>query len=116
MDVDHRDFDHVGGGALNGGVDGVAFGGAAHGVVLRANVAQVPAAAGDGLDVTVLPGEGDGVVHELPNAGELLEVLVNDIGAFLARDAQALGQTEGGDTIGDAVIDHLGLAPHFGRD
>ena len=33
LDVDHRQLDHVGRGALNGGVNGVALGRAAHGVI-----------------------------------------------------------------------------------
>ena len=116
MDIDHGDLDHVGGGALDGGVDGVALGGAADGVVGGADVADITAPAGDGLDVAVLPSERDRVVHVLPDAGELREILVDDLGGFLARNAQALGQAEGGDAVGDAVIDHLGLAAHLGRD
>ena len=115
MDVDHGELDHVGGGALDGCVDGVALRGAANGVVGGANVADVAAAAGDRLDITMLPREHDRVVHVLPDAGELLEILVNDVAGFLARDAQALGQAEGRDAVSDSEVNHLRLAPHLGR-
>src|SRR2546428_8944691 len=89
MDVDHGDFDHVGGAALDGGVDGVSFGSVADGRIRGANIAKVAAAAGDGLDIAVLARKGDGVLHVFADTSELVEVLVNNVGGFLAPDGQA---------------------------
>ena len=91
MEVNHGEFDHVGRTALNGGIDSVAFGPGADGIVGGTDVADVTAAASDGLDVAALASEGDGVVHVFADAWKLVEVLVNDIGGFFARDAEALG-------------------------
>src|SRR5258708_22088420 len=90
MDIDHRDFDHVRSGALNGSVDGIPLGSPAHRVVRRTNIPQIAAAARDGLDVAMLARKGDGIVHIPANAGELFEILVNDGAGLFARDSQPL--------------------------
>ena len=108
-DLHHGDLDEVGGGALDGHVDGVALGGGADGGVGGTEVGQVAAAAGDGLDVAALAGLRDGVGHVLFDAGILREVAVDEIFRVGARDAEPLRQSERGDAVADAVVDHLRL-------
>src|ERR1051326_2715990 len=90
LDVDHRKFDHVGGGALNRSVDGVALGGAPHGIVRGADVAQIAPTAGYGFDIPMLPHKGDRVIHVSSDAWKLFEILLDDLGAFFAWDAETL--------------------------
>src|SRR5690606_439486 len=104
----------VRGGALDGGVDGVAFGGAADGGVGIVDGGQGAAAAGEGADGAIGAGGGDGLVHVTPDAWVAFEVMADDIGGFGAGDAEALGEAEGGDAVRDAEVDHLGAASHFG--
>ena len=116
IDADHGEFDHVGGGALDGGVHGDALGAAADGGVGGGDVADVAAAAGEGFDVALVFGRGDDVVDVALDAGKLLEVGVDDLAGFLTGDAQALGEAEGGDAVDDAEVDHFGGAAHVGGD
>src|SRR5690242_10888953 len=104
VDVDHGNLNHVGGRALNRSIDGIALGGAAQSVIGGADVADITAAAGDGLHVLIRAGESDGVVHVTTDAGELEEILLNDVAGFGTRDAKALGQAKRGDAVCDAVI------------
>ena len=55
-DADHGEFDHVGGGALDGGVDGGALGVAAEVLVAGIEVGEIAAAAAEGFDVAGLAG------------------------------------------------------------
>lgn len=112
IDADHGEFDHVGGGALDRGVHGNALGAAADGGVGGGDVADIAAAAGEGFDVALFFGRGDDVVDVALDAGELLEVGVDDLAGFLTWDAEALGEAEGGDAVDDAEIDHFGSAAH----
>jgi hypothetical protein len=80
VDAEHGEFDEVGGGALQRGVDGGAFGEAAHVGVARLDV-------GDGADAAevrshrLLAADGfEGLVDEAADAGVALEVAV-DVGA-----------------------------------
>ena len=108
-DAGHGEFDHVGGGALNGGVDGGAFGGGAEGGVLGGDVADESSAAGFGFDVAVFAAEGDGVVHVGFDAGEGGEVGFDDVGGVGAGKVfDALGEAKGGDAVHDAEVDHFG--------
>ena len=112
-DPDHGDLDHVGGGSLNRGVDGIAFGKAADGGVARGDVAQVTAALHHGFNIAVAAGRFDGAVHVSLDIRVFHEILVNDFGGLLARNAQPFGQSEGGNSIDDPEIDHLGIAAHL---
>jgi len=107
--LDHGDFDEVGGGALDGHVDGVAFGGGADGGVGGAEVGEITAASGDGFDVAAFTGAGDGVGHVVFDAGVLGEVAVDERLGVGTRDAKPLGESEGGDAVADAVVDHFSL-------
>ncbi len=91
VDFDHGEFDHVGGGALDGGVDGGAFGVAADVLIGAVDVGEVAAAAAEGCDVALLAGEGDGVVHEFFYAWVLEEVVFDEFGGIGAGDAESLG-------------------------
>src|SRR5579883_242410 len=116
MNMDHRELDHIGGGALDGRIDSVAFGGAADRVVGGADVTQVPAASSDSFNVTVVSGKCDGVIHVFAQPWELFEILVDDFSGLFPRDAQPLGQAKRRYPVSDSVVYHFGFAPHLGRD
>ena len=82
--ADHGNLDHIGRGALDGRVDGVAFGEVAHRSVGSVNVAEVTAATQDGLSVASLLCERDAAVHVFLDAGVFLEILLDDVGSFTA--------------------------------
>ena len=90
-DADHGELDHVGGGALDGGVDGVALGGAADGVVGGVDVAEVAAAAGEGLDVAVLAGVGDGAGPCSRGCRGTAEVGVDDVAPLRCAGCRGAG-------------------------
>ena len=108
--VDHGEFDHVGGGALDGGVDGGAFGVGADGAVAGVDVGEVAAAAGDGFGVAQFFGGLDGGVHKVFDFWVLFPVGFDDFGGIGAGDGEALAEAEGGDAVDDAEVDHLGGA------
>ena len=56
MDADHGEFDHVGGGSLDGHVDGVTLGGVADAAVFGVDVGECAAASTEGLDVAFFAG------------------------------------------------------------
>ena len=114
--VDHGELDHVGGGALDGGVDGGSLGVGADGAVAGVDVGEVAAAAADGFGVAVCFGRLDGVVHEVFDFGVLLPVGGDDFGGFGAGDGEALAEAEGGDAVDNAEVDHLGGAALVGGD
>ena len=116
LDADHSDFNHVGGGTLDRRVDGVALGGGADGAVGGVDVADVAAASGDGFDVAFIPRGFDNAVHAGFNRRILFEIALDNFRSFFARNAQTLGEAEGGDAIDDAEVDHLGFAAHVGRN
>ena len=116
LNADHRQLDHVRGRALDRRVDRVTLSGGADGVIGRPDVAHVAAAPGDRFDEAVLARKSDGAVHIITDAGKLPEVLIDDLAAFFAWDAKTLRQAERGNAVSDAVIDHLGFAPHFSGD
>ena len=93
-DVDHRDLDHVGGRALDRGVDGDALRGRARGAVARVDVAQEAAAALQSLYVLACVRERDRLVHVAADLRILSEVARDDLARFLAGDAQPLCQPE----------------------
>ena len=115
IDVDHGELDHVGGGALDGGVHRDSLGLAAHGGVGAGDVADRAAAFGERLRVTVLFGVGDDLIHEAFDAGELLKVVLDDRGGLGARNAEPLAEAEGADAVDDAKIHHLRRAAHLGQ-
>ena len=53
-------------------------------------------------------------VHVLADAGEALEVGVDEALGVLARDAEVVGEPEGRDAVDDAEVDRLGLAADVG--
>ena len=116
LDADHGNFDHVGCGALNGGVNGVALGAGADHLVAGVDVADVAAASRNGLDEFVLLCKLDGGVEVVLHTGIVGAVLLDDILRLPARNAKALCKAEGGDAIDDAKVHHLGLATHFAGD
>ena len=108
VDADHGELDEVGGGALQGRVDGGALGEASLIGVARRDVWDGADAAELGADELVAADGFEGAVDEGADAGVTLEVLL-DVGAGLALvDAELRGEAEGRDAVDDAEVDGLG--------
>ena len=116
VDPDHGDFDHVGGGALDGHVDGGALGVLAEAGVSGSEVGVGAAAAGEGFGVAFFAGLGDGAIHVFLDGGVFAEVGVDDFGGFGSWDCQPLGKAEGGDAVDDAEVDHFRAGAHVAGD
>jgi len=113
VDANHGELDEVGGGALQGRVDGGALGEAALIGVARRDVWDGADAAEPGADELVAADGFEGAVDEGADAGVTLEVLF-DVGAGLALvDAKLRGEAEGRDAVDDAEVDGLGAVARF---
>lgn len=112
VDADHGEFDHFGGGALDGEVDGGAFGVVADGLVVGEEVWGLAAAAAEGADVALLASVLDGAFHGFADGGVFAEVGLDDVVGFFDGDVEALGEAEGRDAVDDAEVDHFGGAAH----
>ena len=113
VDVEHGSLHHVGGGALDGHVDGHALGGVAALEVARVDLGQVAAAAHQSLGVAALLGRLLGLLDPLGDALEAAEVGVDEGLGVSALHAAALGQAVGGESVDHAEVHHLGDAAHF---
>ena len=80
--VYHCHLDDVGLRALDGRVDGVAFGEASHGGVARCYIGQIASAVVDGLGVALLAAGGDGLVHVCLDAWEGGEIVVDELASL----------------------------------
>ena len=109
----HRNLDEVGGGALDGRVDGVALRRLAQQSVLRVDVADIAAATQQCLYIEVFAGELQRVVQILRDFRETAVVIGDELAGVGLRNLQAVGQPEGGDAVQDAEVDRLGGAPHI---
>ena len=116
IDADHGELDDVGGGALDGHIDGDALGGVAGGEVAGGDFGDVAAAAEEGLGVAALTRLGHGALHIGFDGRVVAKVGVDKLLGLLARDAQTGGQAEGGDAVDDAEVDHLAVAALPGGD
>jgi hypothetical protein len=108
--ADHGAADDVGGAALDRGIDGLAFREHAHVGALVLDRGEVGAAAEDGLDIALFLHLGFHALHIVRNAGEFLEIGVDEGLGLLAGDVELVGQAEGGNPVDHAEIDRLGLA------
>ena len=81
---------HVGGGALHGHVDGVAFGEGASGGVAGVDVGEVAPATEECACVAVRAGELFALLDEVGDGWVLGEVFVDERGGFLAGDGELL--------------------------
>ena len=112
--ADHGPLDDVGGGALDGGVDGGPLHEAAPGRILVGDPRHMAAPAEERRHIAAPPGAFLGAVHVIPDAGIFLEIGIDvDLGLALGN-AELGGQAEGRDAVDDAEIDRLGLAPDHG--
>ena len=116
VDADHGQLDHVGGGALDGHVDGVALGEGASGGVARVDVGQVAAASEQRGGIATFAGPFDTLGDEGADVGILLKILADERRRFAARDGELRGQAEGRDAVENAEVDALGHAPLVGGD
>ena len=115
-DVDHCYFDHIGGSALDGHIDGVAYGELAEASSAAVDVVEVSASAEQSLGVAVLSSKGDVVIDELFYIRILLEIFFDKSCCFFAGDVQLLGKSEGADAIDYSEIDRLSVAALLGSD
>ncbi len=115
MDADHRHFDDIGGGALDGGIDGVAFSHAAYHGIPGVDIAQVAPPSENGLHVLFFACFLHGGFHILLNPRIQLEIAVYQLLSLLAADMEPLCQSPGGNAVYDAEIGSLCAAPHFQR-
>ena len=108
VEGDHGQLDEVGGGALQGGVDGGAFGETPHVGVAAGDVGDGADAAEGGADGAVAADGFEGLVDEGADAFVAVEVGF-DVGfGFLLVDAELGGEAEGADAVDDAEVDGLG--------
>ena len=114
IDAHHGDLDEVGGGALDGRVDGVALGGGPQNAILRIDVADVATTAHERLHVLVLAGEIQCIVQIIRDFRETAEVVGDELLGLGLRNLQAVGETEGGDAVQNPEVDGLGGAAHVG--
>ena len=82
VDTHHGEFDDVGGGALYGCVDGVAFGEGAHGGIARVDVGQIAASAEHSLGVAAFTCQLFATLDILYHGGEGGEVVVDELFGF----------------------------------
>ena len=95
VDACHSNLYYVGGGALDGGVDGVALGISANHGVVAVDVAQIATAVECGLGVTLLAGAVYALLHILMNARISLEITVYEGFCFGATHVETFSQAEG---------------------
>ena len=95
VDACHSNLYYVGGGALDGGVDGVSLGISAYHGVVAVDVAQIAAAVEYGLGVTQFAGAVYALLHILMNAGIGLEIAVYKGFRFGATHVETFCQAEG---------------------
>ena len=110
MDTNHGHLDHIRGRPLDGGVDGVSFGKSPQIGVGRLYITNITPATHEGLHITSTSGRGYGLVHIVFDTRIGSEVLVDEIGGFLPRDAQTLAQAKSGNAINNAKVDCFGLS------
>lgn len=116
VDAEHGDFDDVGGGALDGGVEGGAFGVFAGGAVGGGEFGEVAAAVEEGGGVAVFAGLGDYGVEVVFDAAESVEVVFHDLFGFSGWDVELLGESEGGEAVDESVGEGFDFAAEFGGD
>ena len=112
----HGQLHYIGGGALDGHVQGHPLPEGPEVVVGGLELRQPPAAAHQGGHVPVLLGLGLDVLHVLPHPGEGGQVLVHIVGGLLPADPDVLGQGEVGDAVDDAEVHRLGPAAQLPGD
>ena len=111
----HGQFDNVGRRPLNRGVHSRPLGKTAAIEVFAVDVRQIAAPVQQCRHVAVLPRLFDNVVHVPFDARETSEVPLNKGSRLFARDIQILRKAVIADSVHDAEIDRLSLAPHQRR-
>ena len=114
--LDHSQLDDVGGGALDGHVQGHPLPEGAQVEVGGFQLRQPPAAAHEGGHVTVLLGLLHHPRHIGVDAGVLLKILLHILPGLGPGDPDVLGQGEVGDAVDDAEVHRLGPAAHLVGD
>ena len=109
----HGAFDNVGGPALNGRVDGGAFGQAAHHGIFIVDARNMAFAAKQSGDEALLR-RFFGGVHIGANTRELFKIGVDVFARLGAGNVQLTRQTKGRNAVNNAEVNGLGAAAHHG--
>lgn len=89
VDVEHRDFDHVGGGALDWGVHGLTFGVGAGDSVSGMNIGEIASSAHEGLCEAFGACLFDHAGCEFFDFGKSFVVLLDEVVRFFNREVRA---------------------------
>lgn len=116
LDRDHRQFDHIGAGTLDRGVDRDAFGVGAQHAVGGGQVGDQAPPAEERLDVAGQAGAFQQALEPGLDGRIGLEITLDEAGGLLASDAELLSQAVRAHPINNSEIDHLGLRPHLTGD
>src|SRR5690242_309800 len=105
VDAHHGELDHVGGGALQRGVDGGALGEPARVGVAAVDVGNGALATEEGSGHAGLPHFGYGFIEPSAHADVAFEIVLDVFFRFGARNAKLRGESEAADAVDDAEID-----------
>ncbi len=116
MDVDHRQLDQIGGGALDGGVGRHPLTEATDVRVLGIELGYVAPPAEQRLDIALLSRQLDLAVQVLADRGEAREVVGDELPGLGDADAELSRQRRRALTVDRREVDRLGLGAHRRRD
>ena len=115
MDVNHRQLDEVGGGALNGRIHGNALAGCLHHFVLGVQLRDIAAASQHGADVAAFLRIFHHSLQKGGNLREGAEVVLDILLRLRLGHMDVLGEGECPHAVENTEIDSLCSASHFGR-
>lgn len=104
----HCQFDHIGSGALDGGVPGHPLAAGTNVEVGAGQLRQSTPPPKQGGYIAIGLGIGNGLVHIIAYLGEGCQIALEEIIGFLDRDPDVLGQAVCPLAVHDAEIDGLG--------
>ena len=104
VNIYHRNLDDVGGSSLNRRVHGVPLGKGADRGIVGVDVRDIPSASEDSLHISVLSRARERILYKTGYRREMREIVVDYLLGFAAGNAQALRESEGGDSLHDAEV------------
>src|SRR5579863_983042 len=116
VNANHGDLDEIGGGALQGGVDGGALGESAKVGVFAVDVRNGANPTKESLDFSFAADLFESRVNKFAHARIFFKIGVDELLAFGGSNAEALRESESGEAIDDAEVDDFGLATMIRSD
>ena len=110
MDVDHRDFDDIGGTALNGGIYRVALGGTTYHLIVRVDVFQIAPPAQNRLHVTMLTGKIDLVADKVAQFRLGLVIGFNEFFCLSAAEVGLVAKAKSRNAVNNSEVYRFGIA------